>query len=233
MFLSVSSALRVSTNRRAPMTAGADQNSDANAWLAAVTLPAAAILEFHPCPTALWNEARTQCVFNCAMKALIGCCENDFSLDKDLWLARVDATARERLLSSWRSLQMGTEPLICRYRFMPLGGTLTIELEETSLRFAVGSQGNSVFLSRYARVASPVHSLVHKIGNSLQTVRGEIDLLRLLGGLPQPSFDSITEGIDSIRNLVTQIDCLTGKDSLIVHGGPAGENAAKSGDGEV
>ena len=210
------------------MTTGADQNTDAAAWLAAVTLPAAAILEFHSCPTALWNEARTQCVFNRAMKPLIGFCENDFSLDKDLWLGRVDATDRERLSSSWRSLQTGAEPLICRYRFMPLGTTLAIELEETSLRFAVESQGKSAFLSRYARVVSPVHSLVHKIGNSLQAVRGEIDLLRLLGGLPQPTFDSITEGIESIRNLVAQIDSLTGKDLLIVPSGPAGENTPKS-----
>jgi len=223
----------VPKNRRAPMTAGADQSADARAWLAAVTLPAAAILECHPCPAALWNEARTQCVFNRAMTTLIGCCENDLILDKDFWLARVDATDRVRLASSWRRLQTGGEPLICRYRFMPLGSTLAIELEETSLRFAVGSQGKSVFLSRYARAASPMRSLVHKIGNSLQTVRGEIDLLRLLGGLPQPTFDSITEGIESIRKLVTQIDCLTGKDSLMVHGGPVGENAPKSGVGEV
>jgi hypothetical protein len=215
------------------MTAGTNQNTDAHARLAAVTLPAAAILECHPCPAALWNEARTQCVFNHAIKTLIGCYENDFSLDKDLWLARVDATDRQRLVSSWGSLQTGGAPLICRYRFTPLGGTLAIELEETSLRIAIGPRGKSVFLSRYTRAASPVHSLVHKIGNNLQTIRGEIDLLRLLGGLPQPTFDSMIEGIESMRNLVTQIDCLTGKDSLVVHGGQAGENAPKSGDGEV
>ena len=246
MSVSVSPAHWVSPDRRAPMTMGGRENTDANAWLMAATLPAAAVLEFHCGPMALWNEDRTQCVFNRPMRALLGFCENDFSAGKDLWLARVDASDRERLSSLWRNLQIGAEPMVYRYRFMPLGGTLAIDLEETALRFAVRPEGTSAFLSRYnttgeARVdvhdPSPVHGLVHKIGNSLQAVRGEVDLLRLSGGLPQRSFDSITQGVESIHCLVAQIDDLAGKDSTMIYGengrAPAAEHAAKSGDGEV
>ena len=242
MVLSVSPTLRISPERRAQVTGEARQKTDSNAWLMATTLPANAVLEFHCGPTALWNEDRTQCLFNRPMRELLGFCENDFSAAKALWLARVDASDRERLLSSWRNLQIGAEPMVCRYRFMPLGGALALELEETALRFAVGPAGTSVFLSRYTagqerrnvHDPSPVHSLVHKIGNGLQTVRGEVDLLRLFGGLPQRSFDSITQGIESIHSLVAQIDDLAGNDSAVVQGGnrsgPAAENAPKSDD---
>jgi hypothetical protein len=224
------------------MTARGRRNVDANAWLSAAALPAAAVLELDCCPMALWNEDRTQGVFNGAMRALLGFYENDFSANQDLWLRRVDASDRERLLSSWRNLRIGDEPMVCRYRFMPLGGGVAIELEETALRFAVEAREKSAILSRYTAAEaprhgpSPVHGLVHKIGNRLQTVRGEVDLLRLSGGLPQRTFDSITEGIDSIHKFVAEIDSLAGTDAKIHCGNNSGlveKHTPESGDNEV
>lgn len=51
-----------------------------------------------------------------------------------------------------------------------------------------------------------MRSLVHQIGNSLQSVRGEVDLLRLSGALPQRSFDRIVQGIENIRELTAGLD---------------------------
>lgn len=224
------------------MTARGRRNADANAWLGAADLPAAAVLEFHCCPMALWNEDRTQCLFNGAMRALLGFYENDFSANQDLWLTRVDPSDRERLLASWRNLRIGDEPTVCRYRLMPLGGGVAIELEETALRFAVEGDEKSAILSRYTAAEAlrhgptRVHSLVHKIGNGLQTVRGEVDLLRLSGELPQRAFDSITAGIESIHNFVAEIDSLAGTDSKIHcgdNGGLGEKHAPESGDNEV
>jgi hypothetical protein len=129
--------------------------------------------------------------------------------------------------------------MVCRYRFMPLGGSVAIELEETALRFAVEAEEKSAILSRYTageaphHGPSPVHGMVHKIGNSLQTIRGEVDLLRLSGALPQRTFDSILEGIDSIHNLAAEIDSLAGSASKMNSGNNSGLHAPEAGDNEV
>lgn len=50
-----------------------------------------------------------------------------------------------------------------------------------------------------------MRGLVHQIGNSLQSVRGEVDLFRLYGALPQQSFDTIVQGIENIRELTARL----------------------------
>lgn len=55
-----------------------------------------------------------------------------------------------------------------------------------------------------------MRSLVHQIGNSLQSLRGEVDLLRLSGALPQRSFDRIVQGIENIRELTAGLDTADG-----------------------
>ena len=58
---------------------------------------------------------------------------------------------------------------------------------------------------RKKRDQSSLRSLVHQIGNHLQLVRGEVDLLRLSGALPQPSFDTIIQGIENIYKLTVRL----------------------------
>jgi hypothetical protein len=91
-------------------------------------------------------------------------------------------------------------------------GASPIELEERALRLPVGRSGEPVIRSGYRlnkprkkRDQSSLRSLVHQIGNHLQLVRGEVDLLRLSGALPPPSFDTIIQGIENIHKLTVRL----------------------------
>jgi hypothetical protein len=167
------------------------------------------VLEFHGCPAALWSADRSECVFNRAATELIGAPARDIRAGADLWLACVDTPDRERFLSAWQSLLSGENTMVCSYRFVPRGTTSKIELEETALRLTAGCSGRAAVLSRYQlrepRDSLSMRSLVHQIGNNLQSVRGEVDLLRLFGGLPQSSFDTIVQAIENIHELTARL----------------------------
>ena len=186
------------------------QSTDAQVRLSTVTLPVATVLEFHCCPAVLWSEDRSECVFNRAARELAGVPDRDVSVGADLWLACVDPLDRERFLSAWQSPLSGESTVVCSYRFIPRGTTSRVELEETALRLAAGGSGKAAVLSRYrirqSRESASTSSLLHQIGNSLQSVRGEVDLLRLFGGLPQASFDTITQAIENIHELTARLD---------------------------
>ena len=103
---------------------------------------------------------------------------------------------------------------VCSYRFLPLNQALTIELEETALSLAAGPAGTPIVLCRY-QLSTPERdaggradprNLIHQIGNHLQAVRGEVELLRMFGALPQDSFEKISRGIDAVHDLTTQFD---------------------------
>ena len=185
-------------------------SNDAHGWLATLTLPVATVLESHCCPAALWSADRSECVFNRAATRLIGAPARDIRAGADLWLACVDTRDRERFLSAWQSLLSGENTMVCSYRFVPRGTTSKIELEETALRLTDGCSGKAAVLSRYQlrepRDNSSMRRLVHQIGNNLQSVRGEVDLLRLFGGLPQSSFDTIVQAIEDIHELTARLD---------------------------
>jgi hypothetical protein len=196
-----------------PEQLGAEDQT--GAWLRSVTLPAAALLEFHCCPSALWSVDRSDCLFNGAMIALLGFHDRDFRGDRELWLARIERGDRQSFISSWKTLQSGVAKMVCRYRFTPRSGASAIDVEETAWLIPGGAAGRPAVLSRYQtngapRAAdsadSPLDRLAHQIGNNLQAIRGEVDLLRLFNGLPQRSFDTIVRGIDNIQSLIAGID---------------------------
>lgn len=182
----------------------------ARGWLATLTLPVATVLESDSCPAALWSDDRSECVFNSAGRRLIGAPARDIRAGADLWLACVDTRDRERFLSAWQSLLSGENTMVCSYRFVPPGTTSKINLEETALRLTDGCSGKAAVLSRYQlrkpRDSSSMRRLVHQIGNNLQSARGEVDLLRLFGGLPQSSFDTIVQAIENIHELTARLD---------------------------
>jgi PAS domain-containing protein len=235
----------VLTTQRAPrsragepdaMAFGAARQSE-RAWLANLYLPAIALLDFHCCPLALWSEDRSRCVFNDSGTALLGIPENDFSAAKDLWLERIHPLDRERFVLAWRSLQDGCGAMVCSYRFMPLDGALTIELEETAWRMAAGPVEPPVVLCRYqvsrperdASCGADPRNLIHQIGNNLQAVRGEVELLCMFGALPRESFEKITRGIDAIHDLTTQFD---GMDRLKIVRDVTGQAVVDNGAGQ-
>jgi hypothetical protein len=191
-------------------------------------MPTGALLELIPCAAALWSADRSECLFNSAMKSLVSYCENDFCADRALWLERIDPRDREAFLSSWKTVQKGQAKIACRYRFTPPGG-LSIDVEETAVLVPIGLTGTPAVLSLYQTKAgkrrarrddTAIRSLVHHMGNSLQAIRGEVDLLHLTGALPQQSFDNITRGIEQITDLLGAIDNFRSVERLsLVHGG--------------
>ena len=194
-------------------------NHNGVARLSNLTLAATTLLEFHCCPTALWSADRTECLFSSAAVALFGFRDSDFRADPKLWIARIDDRDRDAFMSSWQSLRSGESKIVCRYRFSPQNASAAVEIEETALLLSYGATDNRAVLSRYQanRAAlrkpdgqgAPVEYLIHQIGNHLQGIRGETDLLRLFNGLPQRSFDTITHSIDRIQNLIAQIEGAT------------------------
>ncbi|MGH7796435.1 MAG: hypothetical protein ACREQ2_16325 [Candidatus Binatia bacterium] len=213
MYTTVPPAQQMAPNRFIPRL---EQRAEGNAGLPNLTLATGALLEFHCCPTALWSADRTECLFNSATVALFGFRDSDFCADQKLWIARLDERDRDAFMSSWQSLQNGESKIVCRYRFRPQDASHDIDVEETALLLPAGPAGKPAVLSWYhaynaalrklGRNGSPVERLIHQIGNNLQAIRSEADLLRLFNGLPQRSFDNITQGIDRIQHLVAQID---------------------------
>lgn len=206
----------------------ANLNMAESSSLGTLTLPIGALLELFPCAAALWSADRSQCVFNSAMETLVGYREDDFCGDKALWFERIDPRDREIFLSSWKTLQRGQAKISCRYRFTPPGG-LSLDVEESAMLVPIGATGTSAVLSLYQtktgirrarRDDRAFHGLAHHMGNSLQAIRGEVDLLHLTGALPLRSFDNITRGIEQLNDLLGEIDGLPRVEPLsLVPGG--------------
>jgi PAS fold len=182
--------------------------------LATLSMPIGALIELFPCAAALWSVDRSHCVFNSAMEMLVSYRGDDFCADKALWLRRIDPRDREVFLSSWKTLQKDQAKISCRYRFRPPRRE-SIDVEETAMFVPIGRTATSAVLSLYQtkgairrapRDDTAIHGLVHHMGNSLQAIRGEVDLLHLTGALPQRSFDNITRGIEQLNDLLGEID---------------------------
>ena len=215
------------TQPHRPDVAPANLNMAEDSSLATLAMPIGALLECFPCAAALWKVDRSQCVFNSAMETLVGYRGDDFCADEALWLRRIDPRDREGFLSSWKTLQKGQAKISCRYRFTPPGRP-RIDLEETVMAIQLGPTATSAFVSLYQTKASircarhdatAIHGLAHHIGNSLQAIRGEVDLLHLTGALPQRSFDNITQGIEQVTDLLSEIDGSPRVEPVTLHRG--------------
>jgi hypothetical protein len=211
-----------SRTQQRPAARWANPNMAEGSSLATLTMPINALLELFPCAAALWSSDRSQCAFNSVMKTLVSYHEAEFCADETLWLRCVDPCDREVFLSSWKTLQKGQAKISCRYHFTP-PGRLSIDLEETATRVQLGPTATPAFLSLYQTTASirrarrddtAIHCLAHHMGNCLQAIRGEVDLLHLTGALPQQSFDNISQAIDQLHDLMSEIDGLPSVEPL-------------------
>jgi PAS domain-containing protein len=214
------SSSAASRERVAIATTGQDTGECA---LSTLMMPLGAFLEFLPCAAALWSADRTQCVLNTATKSLFGYGENDFCADRKRWLERIHPDDRESFLRASMALQ-SERKISCQYRFTPQNHTRSIVLQETAVVLPIGPAGAAAILSVYQTepamdrelrgdrgAQAPVRGLVHHMGNSLQAIRGEVDLLRLTGTLPERSFENITRGIGQLHDLIGEIENLPGK----------------------
>lgn len=216
--------------------ATANQNTSERA-LATVSMPLGILIEFFPCAAALWSADRTQCVFNGAVKTLLGYGEKDFCADPNLWLECIYFRDRQNFLSAWTALQHGQRKISCHYRFAPQNRPHDIALQETAAVLPAGPTAKPAILSLYHKLMigrelrddASLRILVHRIGNSLQAIRGELDLLHLLGTLPQQSYDNITQGIEQLHDFISEVTSRPGaKHSASISCGRGGTAVGKS-----
>jgi hypothetical protein len=171
-----------------------------------LTVPVADVLELVADAAALWSADRSSCILNDAATAMLGFLGADFCADKDLWTARIEPRDRDTFLAFCQAVQDGGQPVTCRYRFLPRATTQAIEVQETALQLT-SAQGAPIISSRYAAAPSrEARKLVHKIGNHLQAIRGEVDLLRLSGALSQENADKVAQSVDAIRGLAEELE---------------------------
>jgi signal transduction histidine kinase len=182
-------------------------------------IEAGTVIDFLPSPAALWSLDRHLCVFNDAARELFGFCEHDFNEDRSLWLERIHPDDRKEFLRAWKSLQGGETRVASRYRFQPKNQTQGVWLREVSLLYGRGVPEKSdvwtvyteeVALENVFRGAGQarnfVRGLTHEMGNNLQAIRGEVDILRFSHGMPNDSADTIYRGINQVRRLVQEIN---------------------------
>jgi signal transduction histidine kinase len=182
-------------------------------------IEAGTAIDFLPSPAALWSLDRHSCVFNDATRELLGFCEHDFNQDMSLWLDRIDPDDRKEFLRAWKSLQGGETRVSTRYRFQPKNQTQVLWLREVSFLYARSAAEKShvwtVYIEELAsenvfrgagQVRNFVRGLTHEMGNNLQAIRGEVDILRFSHAVPNESADTIYRGINQVRRLVHEIE---------------------------
>jgi signal transduction histidine kinase len=186
--------------------------------LKAGLVEAGSILELIPCPVALWSRDRRLCVFNDSTRQLLGFCEHDFRKNPSLWTDRILPRDRAAFLTEWTKLQRGEKRISCSYRFLPNHRASEIRLREVSVSYPIRGDAAGVW-SLYSedptaedefggvqQVRELVRGLTHEIGNSLQAISGEVDLLRMSGALAPENSSAVTDGVKQIRKLAHEIE---------------------------
>lgn len=176
--------------------------AESGGGLPSLAIPASVVLRFVAGPAALWSGEPESAALNAAAAALFGFAE-DSRVDSGLWLEHVEPRDRDAYEAFRRRLRQSSDPATFRYRFLPRGTARAVELRETALCFTA-ADGESSILSRYTAVAGV--RFAHKLGNHLQAIRGEIDLLRLSGALPQAAGESIARSIEAIHRLADEME---------------------------
>jgi PAS domain-containing protein len=209
-------------NSRAPTalsSVAADERGNLSDVLTTPLVEAGTAIDLSPCPTALWSLDRQVCVFNDATRELLGFCEHDFRQNVSLWLERIHPDDRKPFLTAWKSLQGGETRVSSRYRFQPKDQTQGLWLREISCLYTRSGADKPCVWTVYteevssdtvfkgaAQVRNLVRGLTHEIGNNLQAIRGEMDILKFSGIVPTDSADVIYRGINQVRRLVNEID---------------------------
>ncbi len=198
---------------------GGTERPDPASPLRAGFIEARTAIEFVPSPAALWSLDRHLCFFNDDTRELLGFCEHDFKHDAALWLERIHPDDRQEFLRAWKGLQVGETRVSSRYRFQPKHRTQVLWLREVSFLYTTSDVEKpsvwTVYLEEVAsesffrgagQVRNFVRGLTHEMGNNLQTIRGELDILRFSHAIPDDSAETIYRGINQVRRLVHEIE---------------------------
>jgi signal transduction histidine kinase len=197
-------AIRLGAPRRA-------KNGDVDGGLS----ESGSLLELLPFPAALWRRDRRSCVFNSHTRRLLGYSESDFLQKIALWIDRIHPQDREAFANAWGRIQGGEQTTSCRYRFFQKNANTPIQLRELLFSYSTPAIAWPAVWSLYFEDQTVserrqiqrdlVRGLTHEIGNSLQAIGGEVDLLRLTGDLPQRSAQAVDRGVEQIRGLLSDV----------------------------
>lgn len=178
------------------------------------------ILNRLPFAAALWSRDRRRCTFNHCVSRLLGFSESDFEKESSLWMERIHPQDRSAFSAAWRQMQSGeNEYASCHYRFLPRHQRARIHLGEFLFSGLSPGEDSRAIWSLYteepnfeedilesAQVRDLVHGLNHEIGNSLQAIKGEIDLLLMAGALPPHNASGISRGIERISEITSELN---------------------------
>jgi len=179
-----------------------------------------ALLNRLPFAAALWSPDRRHCAFNDSVSRLVGLSESDCERKLSLWIDRIHPQDRDAFSAAWRQIESGAhERASCHYRFLPQHRRAPIHVGEFLFSSAPPRDEARAVWSLYTEEpnfeenileTAPVRDLVqglnHEIGNSLQAIKGEIDLLLMAGALPPQNAGGIGRGIERIAEITTELN---------------------------
>jgi signal transduction histidine kinase len=178
------------------------------------------LLQLLPFPAALWSHDRRACVYNDNTRRLLGITDSDFSASTFLvqWMDRIHPQDRDKLNTAWRRIESGEKISSCRYRFFLKTEDAEIQMQEFLFSASAAMDPSQAVWSLYvqdpsaggellerSQVQDLVDGFTHELGNCLQAIRGEVDLLKIAGALPQNSVGAIYRGVEDIRTLAGEV----------------------------
>ena len=168
---------------------------------------------------ALWSLDRRFCVFSPSLRELLGYSEQEISQSPDLFIDRIHPEDRGDFMSAWQRLCVGHNNASCRYRFTPKHGIEVRTIWENSLLLPTQGSEPQGALTLYAEerkrfekigeaqeLRNVLHGVAHEVGNHLQAINGELELLKWSGSLPEDSAGIVSSAITQIRSLTGDIE---------------------------
>lgn len=172
---------------------------------------------------ALWSLDRRVCVFNSAASKLLGYSEQEINYHPELYLDRIHPEDRGVFASAWDRLRFGEKSMSCCYRFMPKHDSEARTLQEdcfllhdqpgapdepegVALTFYSDRGDESEKLPQGHRLRTLLRGVSHEIGNNLQAISGELELLKWTGNLPAETAAVVSSAIMHIRTLTGDIE---------------------------
>jgi nitrogen-specific signal transduction histidine kinase len=187
--------------------------------LKSASIEAGLLVSGAPHPAALWSLDRRVCVFNPLASELLGYSEREISYHPDLYIDRIHPDDRSVFLSAWQKLRNGEKSASCRYRFTPKHGVESRAIRENALLFDASERDAPAVLTLYSeervegekiteahQLRSLLRGVSHEIGNNLQAISGELELLKWSGMLPAENAAVMSSAIMQIRALTGDLE---------------------------
>ena len=173
------------------------------------------ILDLLPFPAVLWSRDRNPYVLNRSLRRLFGFAEIDAPNHFfHHWRACIHPEDRQSFDSAWHQIDSGETDTCCQYRFFPRPKEFPIPIREFLFSSSRPAWPSRSVWSLYVEDKGPrnegmertpigelVKGLTHEIGNNLQAIRGELDLLTIAGTLPRNRASTIFRDLERIRAL--------------------------------